>query len=214
MNHRPPKAPRISPRPGLDIRADDVVWSGRFPVQRVVFTYTRFDGTPSRELTWELWRRGHGVAMLPYDPWTDRVCLIEQFRLPVHAAGYPPIVTECVAGLLEAGEDPAEAARRETQEEAGLDPDRIEAIGRFFLMQGGCDEVMHLYCGRTPLPEPGAGALHGLAQEGEDIRVLVLPAEEALARLDDNTIANATAALCLHWLRQHRGRLRQEWTTA
>ena len=214
MNARPPKATPIPPHPGLDIRADEVVWSGRFPLQRVVFTYTRFDGTPSRELTWELWRRGQGVAMLPYDPWADRVALIEQFRLPVLAAGYPPIETECVAGLLEAGEDPAEAARRESQEEAGLDPDRIETIGRYFLMQGGCDEMMHLYCGRARLPEPGAGAVHGLVAEGEDIRLLIMPADEALARLDANTITNATAALCLHWLRQHRGRLRQDWTAA
>ncbi|MBB3898057.1 NUDIX domain-containing protein [Roseococcus suduntuyensis] len=214
MTARPPKAPPIPAHPGLDVRTDELVWSGRFPLQRVVFTYTRFDGTPSRELIWELWRRGQGVALLPYDPWADRVALIEQFRLPILAAGYPPIETECVAGLLEAGEDPAEAARRETQEEAGLDPDRIEKIGRYFLMQGGCDEMMHLYCGRARLPEPGAGATHGLAAEGEDIRLLVLTAEEALARLDANTITNATAALCLHWLRQHRARLRQDWTTA
>lgn len=212
MNARPPKAPPIPPHPGLDIRADEVVWSGRFPLQRVVFTYTRFDGTPSRELTWELWRRGQGVAMLPYDPWSDRVALIEQFRLPVLAAGYPPVITECVAGLLEAGEDPAEAARRETQEEAGLEPDRIEAIGRHFLMQGGCDEMMHLYCGRTRLPEAGAGGTHGLLHEGEDIRLLIMPAEEALARLDANRINNATAALCLYWLARHRDRLRQDWT--
>lgn len=214
MTARPPKAPPIAPHPGLDIRRDEIVWAGRFPLQRVVFTYTRFDGTPSRELTWELWRRGQGVALLPYDPWSDRVALIEQFRLPIHAAGYPPIETECVAGLLEPGEDPAEAALRETREEAGLDPDAIEPIGRFFLMQGGCDEMMHLYCGRARLPEPGAGALHGLAQEGEDIRVLVLSAEAAFARLDANTITNATAALCLYWLRQHRTRLRQDWTAA
>ncbi len=213
MTARPPKAPPIPPHPGVDIRADEVVWSGRFPLQRVVFTYTRFDGMPSRELTWELWRRGRGVAMLPYDPWADRVALIEQFRLPVLAAGFPPIETECVAGLLEAGEDPAEAALRETREEAGLDPDRIEAIGRYFLMQGGCDEMMHLYCGRTRLPEAGAGGTHGLVAEGEDIRLLLMPTAEAFARLDANTITNATAALCLHWLRQHRERLRRDWTS-
>lgn len=212
MSARPPKAPPIPPHPGVDIRADEVVWAGRFPLQRVVFTYTRFDGTPSRELTWELWRRGAGVAMLPYDPWSDRVAMIEQFRLPILSAGHPPVTMETVAGLLEAGEDPQEAACRETREEAGLDPDRVELIGRYFLMQGGCDELMHLYCGRARLPEPGEGTLHGLVHEGEDIRVLVLPAEEAFARLDANIINNATAALCLFWLRQHRARLRDTWT--
>lgn len=211
MNARPPKAPRIAPHPGLEIREDELVWSGRFPLQRVRFTYQRFDGARSRELTWELWRRGQGVALLPYDPWNDRVAMIEQFRLPVHAAGLPPIHRECIAGLLEVGEDPGEAAMREAEEEAGLQPDRVEAIGRFMLMQGGCDELMHLYCGRARLPET-ASANHGLAEEGEDIRVLIGPAEEAFAALDANAIQNATAALCLYWLRQNRARLRAQWT--
>ena len=59
-----------------------------------------------RELTWELWRRGRGVAVLPYDPAADAVALIEQFRLPALAAGLPGVMTECAAGLLEPGEDP------------------------------------------------------------------------------------------------------------
>lgn len=212
MSARPPKAPPIAPYPGLEIRSDEVVWAGRFPVQRVRFTYERFDGGRSPELTWELWRRGGGVAMLPFDPWTDRVALIEQFRLPVHAAGLPPIHTECVAGLLEAGEDPEAAARRETQEEAGLVPDRVEKIGQFMLMQGGCDEQMFLHCGRARLPEPEAARNHGLAHEGEDIRLLIMPAERAFALLDANEIRNATCAISLFWLRQHRARLRDEWT--
>lgn len=211
MSARPPKAPPIPPFPGLEIRADELVWSGRFPLQRVRFTYARFDGARSPELTWELWRRGAGVAMLPYDPWSDRLALIEQFRLPVHAAGLPPIHTECVAGLLEAGEDPEAAARRESEEETGLVPDRVEKIGQFMLMQGGCDEIMHLHCGRTRLPD-AAAATHGLLHEGEDIRVLLMPADQAFAMLDANEIQNATCAISLFWLRQHRARLRAEWT--
>jgi ADP-ribose pyrophosphatase len=211
MSARPPKAPPIPPLPGLDIRADEVVWHGRFPLQRVRFTHSRFDGGRSRELVWELWRRGQGVAVLPYDPWSDRVAMIDQFRLPVHAAGLPAIHRECVAGLLEPDEDPAEAARRETLEEAGLAPDRMESIGRYMLLQGGCDELMHLYAARARLPEAG-GATQGLEEEGEDIRLVVLTADEAFAALDANAVQNATAALCLYWLRTHRARLRGEWT--
>jgi len=198
--------------PGLEVVADEVVWDGRFPLQRVRFRYTRFDGSPSGELTWELWRRGRGVAMLPYDPAADAVALIEQFRLPALAAGIGPVMTECPAGLLEPGEDPERAARREIEEETGLRPDRLERIGRYMLMQGGCDEVMFYYAARVRLPPPGAaGGSHGLAAEHEDTRVVVLPAEEALALLDANRIENVSAALCLHWLRQNRERLRRDW---
>ncbi len=211
MKARSPKAPPIPAHPGLDVQADEVVWDGRFPVQRVRFTYQRFDGARSAELTWELWRRGRGVAVLPYDPVADAVALIEQFRLPALAAGLPAVMIECAAGLLEQGEDPEVAARRELEEETGLRPERMERIGRFMLMQGGCDETMFLYAARVALPEAAAACTHGLVHEGEDIRVLIVPAEEAFALLDTNRIENATAGLCLWWLRHHRARLRQEW---
>jgi len=211
MKARSAKAPPLPAHPGLDIRSDEVVWDGRFPLQRVVFTYERFDGSRSAELDWELWRRGRGVAILPYDPVADRVALIRQFRLPAHAAGLDPVMTECPAGLLEPAEDPEEAARRELAEETGLRAGRMERIGRYMLMQGGCDEVMVYYAAETTLPEPGAAGTHGLAQEGEDTRVLVLPAEAAFAELDAGGIANVTTGLCLFWLRHHRARLRGAW---
>lgn len=211
MKARPAKAPPVPAHPGLDVLADEVVWEGRFPLQRVRFRYTRFDGMPSGELTWELWRRGRGVAMLPYDPAADAVALIEQFRLPALAAGLAPVMTECAAGLVETGEDPEVAARREIEEETGLRPDRLEPIGRYMLMQGGCDEVMFYYAARVRLPDPGAGGNYGLTAEHEDTRVLILPAEEAFALVDANRIENVTAAVCLYWLRQNRERLRREW---
>jgi ADP-ribose pyrophosphatase len=211
MKARPPKAPPIPAHPGLDVRADEVVWDGRFPLQRVVFTYTRFDGARSAELTWELWRRGGGVAVLPYDPAADAVALIQQFRLPALAAGLDPMMTECAAGLLERDEDPERAAGRELAEETGLFADRFERIGRYMLMQGGCDEVMLYFAARVALPAPAVAGTHGLAHEGEDIRVLILPAADAFALLDANRIENVTAAVCLYWLRQHRDRLRREW---
>jgi len=212
MNARPPKARPIPPYPGLEVFSDEVVWNGRFPLQRVRFRHRRFDGGEGGVLTWELWRRGFAVAVLPYDPWTDRVALIDQFRLPALAAGLDPIVTECPAGLLEEGEDPEACARRELLEETGLQPELFQVIGRYILTQGGCDETLTMFCARAHLPEPGIIANHGLQDEHEDIRLKVLPAEEALAMLDDNRIGNATAALCLSWLWRRREKLREEWT--
>src|SRR5918997_3433650 len=126
MKARPAKAPPVPAHPGLTVLEDEVVWDGRFPLQRVRFRYTRFDGTESPELTWELWRRGSGCAVLPYDPARDAVALIEQFRLPALAAGMAPVAAECPAGLVEAGEDSQRTALREVEEEAGLRPERLE----------------------------------------------------------------------------------------
>jgi ADP-ribose pyrophosphatase len=209
---RHPKASPIPPHPGLEVEADEVVWGGRFAVQRVRFRHRRFDGTPSATLTWELWRRGNGVLVLPYDPVTDRVALIEQFRLPALAAGLAPVMTECPAGLLEAGEDSAAAGRRELQEETGLEARDMARIGAFMLMQGGCDEVVHFWCARVALADVEA-ATHGLAAEGEDTRVTVVAAEDAFRMVAANRIENAPAALSLLWLQVNRARLREEWST-
>ena len=212
MKARPAKAPPVPAHPGVTVLEDEVVWGGRFPLQRVRFRYTRFDGTTSSELTWELWRRGRGCAVLPYDPVRDSVALIGQFRLPALAAGLPPVMTECPAGLVEDGEDPEAAALREVAEEARLRPERMERIGRYMLMQGGCDEVMHYFAACVSLPaSPEEAGNGGVEAEGEDTRVLVMPAETAFAAVDSGGIQNVSAALCLFWLRHHRPRLRREW---
>jgi ADP-ribose pyrophosphatase len=207
---RHPKAPPIPPYPGLAVESDEVVFGQRFALQQVRFRYTRFDGSLSGPLTWELWRRGRGVLILPYDPVTDRVALIEQFRLPALAAGLRPVMLECPAGLLEAGEEPEASARRELREETGLTAHALAPIGRHMLMQGGCDELLFFWCAQVDLAE-AAGATHGLASEHEETRLVVLPAEEAFERVADNRIENAPAALALLWLQVNRARLRAEW---
>jgi ADP-ribose pyrophosphatase len=213
MSASPPRhrlAPPIPPAPGLAVEADEIVFAHRFAMQRVRFRYTRFDGSLSGLLTWELWRRGRGVVILPYDPRSDRVALIEQFRLPAHAAGLAGVQTELPAGLLEPGEDPALAGMRELREEAGLEARNLARIGPFLLMPGGCDEVVHFYCADVDLAAK-AGDTHGLDTEHEETRVVVLAADDAFRLVAENRVDGAPTALALLWLQLHRARLRAEW---
>ncbi len=212
VTDRHPKAPRVPAHPLIDVQNDAVVYGGRFAMQVVQFRYRKFDGAWSRSLTWELWRHGDGVMCLPYDPWTDRVALIEQFRLPALAAGLEPVMFECPAGMLEQGEDPAHATIRETAEETGLEPDRYLALGRFMLMQGGCDEISHASIGRVRLPDLGWLADAGVETENESTRVVVVAAEEAFAMVADNRILNMPAAFCIQALQLRRPVLRAQWS--
>ena len=206
----------IPSHPGVEILSSDTAWSGRFSVDIVRFRHRRFDGTMSPERRWELFVRGRAAAMLPYDPWTDQVVLIEQFRLPALAAGVPPVMVEIPAGLCDAGEDPAATVRREAVEEMGLQADLLAPIGDFVLTPGGSDERCTMFAGRVraPAPTPGIVGHGGLGSENEDIQVRQMSADNAIAAALAGQYPNSVTTIALLWLAAKRDWLRHEWGTA
>jgi ADP-ribose pyrophosphatase len=198
--------------PDVLIDGERRVWDGRFPLEEIRFRHRRFDGALSGERVWELWRRGRAAALLPYDPDTDALVLIEQFRLPALAAGIDPVLVELPAGLCDAGETPEQTVRRETEEETGLVPDLVEPISTFLLTPGGSDEYTSLFAGRVVAPPPGTVLAGGLAAEHEDIRARVWPAEEAIAAVFANRFANSVTVIALLWFAARRDWLRARWT--
>jgi ADP-ribose pyrophosphatase len=153
-------------------------------------------------LSRELFVRHDAVCVLPYDPQRDEVVLIEQFRVGSMGKCSNPWLLELVAGLIDKDEEPDQVARREAVEEAGLVLGELWPISRYFPSPGGSDELVHLYVGRCN--SEGAGGIHGLAEEGEDIRVHVLPFEEALQAVKDGRINNAASIIALQWLALNR----------
>lgn len=219
-----PSDPTIPDWPGLVIDRQQTVWRGRFPLQTVQFRFRRFDGSLSGPLTWELWRRGRAAAMLPYDPVTDQLVLLQQFRLPALAAGIDPVLIEVPAGLCEAGESETATISRETVEETGFAASALLPIGRFLLTPGGCDETIALFAGRVSLPPAGDAAADapaggrvvghaGLHTEHEDIRVSIHPATAAIEAAAAGAFANSVATIALLWLGLRRNWLRDQWLT-
>lgn len=212
----PPRTPPAIPaHPDAIIVSQTRAWSGRFAVDLIGFRHRRFDGTMSEPRTWELWRRGRAVALLPYDPITDCVVLIEQFRLPALAAGIDPVLVELPAGLIEDGEAAEPAMHRELQEETRLQADRLQRIGAYLLSPGGCDELLDLYVGRVQAPATGPDGIFGHAgaeHEGEDIRARVWPADAAIALALNGQTPNSVTAISLLWLAAKRDALRKQWS--
>ncbi len=204
---------------GVDIVSAETVWNGRFPLQIVKFHNRRFDGARSAERTWELWRRGRAAAVLPYDPITDQVVVIEQFRLPALAAGVDPYLIELAAGLADGAdaETLEQVAIRESQEEMGLAVDRLEKVGSFILTPGGSDEICTIFAGRVqlpPLPRDGLIGYAGLDAESEDIRVRALPAQTAIEAAIAGQYPNSVATIGFLWLAARRAWLRDRWCAA
>ena len=212
----PPRTPSpIPPHPDAVVESQQRAWTGRFAVDLIRFRHRRFDGTMSDARTWELWRRGRAVALIPYDPITDSVVLIEQFRLPALAAGIEPVLVELPAGLIEDGEDPETAMHRELHEEMRIQADRLQRIGAFLLTAGGSDELLDLYVGRVTVPPTGPDGIVGLAGaevEGEDIRTRVWPADKAIALAMSGAMPNSVATIGMLWLAAKRDELRTEWS--
>jgi ADP-ribose pyrophosphatase len=187
------------------------LYQGHFRLDRYRFRHRRFDGGWSDPITREVFDRGSAVSLLLYDPDRDAVVLIEQFRLPALIAGTSPWQIEPVAGLLDhPGEDEATVARREAQEEAGVDiAGELLPIHSMLPSPGGSTERVALYCARVDSRR--AGGIHGLPDEGEDIRVLVKPFREAMRLVQTGAIDNAHCIVALYWLAANRARLKRRW---
>ncbi|RWU26440.1 ADP-ribose diphosphatase [Pseudomonas alkylphenolica] len=185
-------------------------FKGFYQLDRVRLRHELFAGGMGREISRELFVRHDAVCVLPYDPQRDEVVLIEQFRVGALGKVDNPWLIELVAGLIDKDEQPEEVAHREAVEEAGLTFSALWPMTRYFPSPGGSDELVHLYLGRCS--SIGAGGLHGLEEEGEDIRVRVWAFEDALQAVRDGVIANAATIIALQWLALNRDEVRGLWS--
>ena len=94
---------------------------------------------------------------------------------------------------------------RECKEEAGCDIVRLETIHDYYVSPGGTTEHCSLFCGLVD--SEGVGGIHGLANENEDIRVIVIDADEAYAWLREGHIKSSATIIALQWLELNESRL-------
>ncbi|NIA67195.1 NUDIX domain-containing protein [Pelagibius litoralis] len=195
--------------PRIEIIEKTTPFKGYFQVDSYRLRHRRFDGGWTREMSREIFERGHAAAVLLYDPQLDHVVLIEQFRLGALSAGFEPWLIEVVAGIIDPGETPEDVVCREALEEAGCEVTALQPVGRYLVSPGGTSETLALFCGRVDAAR--AGGIHGLEHEGEDIRVLTLPREEALLKLAEGAITNFTAVVALQWLALNYTEIMRKW---
>ncbi|MFL6608072.1 MAG: NUDIX domain-containing protein [Pseudomonas sp.] len=194
----------------VEIIERESCYKGFYKLDRVRLRHELFAGGMSREISRELFVRHDAVCVLPYDPQRDEVVLIEQFRVGAMGKSANPWLVELVAGLIDKEEQPEEVAHREAQEEAGLVFAALWPMTKYFPSPGGSDEFVHLFLGRCD--STGAGGLHGLLEEAEDIRVKVWAFEDALQAVRDGRICNAASIIALQWLALNRDEVRGLWS--
>jgi ADP-ribose pyrophosphatase len=193
----------------FEILNRETVYDGFFRLEKYSLQHSLYRGGYSEPLSRELFCRNNCVAVLLYDPERDEVILTEQFRVGAINQPQHAWLLEIVAGAIEAGETAIEVAYREAMEEAGCEISELMEIMQFYTTPGGSSERITLFCGRVSSSQ--AGGIHGLQEEGEDILVTSVKAEQVFELLSKGAIESGPAIIALQWLQINRLWLREKW---
>lgn len=171
-----------------------------YTLKTTAFDWRRSDGEWQR-MHRETYDRGNGATLLPYNLAQRTVLLTRQFRYPAFVNGHDDLLIEAAAGLLD-NAAPEERIRAEVEEELGLRLGAVQKILEAFMSPGSVTEKLHFFIAEYE-PSMRIGDGGGLADEGEDIEVLELRIDEALAMVADGRIADAKTVMLLYHAQLH-----------
>lgn len=166
-------------------------------LRKYVFDYLRSDGTWQRQER-EAYDRGNGAVILLYNRSKNSVILIRQFRFPVFINGHDGFLIEAAAGLLEE-KDPVSRIKAEAEEETGFHITEVEKVFEAFMSPGSVTEKLYFfmaeYQDNNRLNKGG-----GLKEEGEDVEVLEMKFDDALAAIRSGEINDGKTIMLLQHL--------------
>ncbi|HAW91468.1 MULTISPECIES: NUDIX domain-containing protein [unclassified Arsukibacterium] len=195
----------------VEIIDKSTVFQGFFQIERCQLRHKLYAGGWSSPMVREIFERGHAAAVLPYNPQTDELVLIEQFRPGAMIENRSPWLLETIAGMIDHNQTGEQTARREALEEAGLELGKLWPMLSYFSSPGGSTERVQLFLGQ--LTGPVVPGIYGLEQEHEDIKVQLLPRVDAMHLLAEGKIDNAATVIALQWLTLHLTEVRRAWSS-
>ncbi|MEH2537212.1 MULTISPECIES: NUDIX domain-containing protein [unclassified Bradyrhizobium] len=167
-----------------------------YRLEEVEFDYRRGNGE-WQTMKREVFDRGHAATLLAYNVASRTVVLTRQFRLPPYRAGHDDLMIEAAAGMLD-DETPENRIRAEVEEEIGYRLHDVRKVFEAFMSPGSVTEKLHFFVAEYEAAmRVGDGG--GLADEGEDIEVLELPIDQALAMISDGRIVDAKTIMLLQY---------------
>lgn len=193
------KAPKKAPKKAI-VESCRVLLDGFFHVEEVQVSFELRRGGMSQPVRRFNLKRKLAAALVLVNRARERVILVRQFRYGALEYG-PGWLIEIIAGLIDEGETPQDAIRREAEEEAGYRIGHLEPITTIYTTPGLSSERIALFYGETAGAEPASRG-GGLIAEGEDIEVLALSYDEAFAMVDRGEIVDGKTLIGLYWLRE------------
>jgi len=181
----------------VQIERADVLSDNWYTLRKFTFTYRRGDGTAQRQER-EAYDRGNGACILLYNKERRTIVLTRQFRLPAFVNGHPDgMLLELPAGLLD-DDDPATAIRREVEEETGYRVRDVKEALQAYMSPGSVTERLHFFTAAYSAADRiSAGGGH--EGEGEDIEVIEVTLDDALAMIERGEIADAKTIMLVYY---------------
>ncbi|MER0239143.1 NUDIX hydrolase [Fulvimarina sp. MAC8] len=192
----------------FEIRSKEAIADGFWPYTRTILDHEKFDGeTRAKDVRRDFLETGQVVVVIPYDPKTDSVVVIRQFRIGSALALDKAAAIELPAGLVDPGEEVEAAAGRELTEETGMTAKAIERCFSMLSTPGLTTEHVNVFLAIVDASEMRANA--GKADEDEDIHPILTPFDDLLRAVDDGWVENGFLICCTHWFAR-KGRARAQ----
>ncbi|MCK9797957.1 NUDIX domain-containing protein [Pseudomonas sp. MAFF 302030] len=179
------------------ITAEETLSTNWYILKKYSFDLRRRDGRWQAQQR-EVYDRGNGATILLYNLEQRTVLLTRQFRMPAFVNDHSGYLIEAAAGLLD-NAGPEQRIRQEAEEETGYRVGEVRQIYAAFMSPGSVTERIHFFIGQyRPGDRIGSGG--GLEEEGEDIEVLELGFEQALAMVEAGEIVDGKTIMLLQYL--------------
>lgn len=176
------------------LKSTDLVVNNFLALRQVHVKLDKFDGG-TKEVNYTILKKGDAVCVTLYDKVTDCFMLIRQFCTPaaMNENEHDPWLLQTVAGHIDKGETPEQAAIRETKEESDLDCDEVVFMAQGFTSPGISTEIHYHFLAKFDSTKVDVTKSYGL--EDEDIQLVVIPRSEALGMIQRQEIRNSNAII-------------------
>lgn len=176
----------------------EILSSNWYTLKKVTYDY--LSNGEWKTLNREAYDRGNGAVILLYNKVVKTVILIRQFRMPTYINGNESgMLIEACAGLLDK-DNPEDCIRRETEEETGYKITDVKKVFEAYMSPGSVTEILYFFVAEYS-KEMKVNDGGGLDHEQENIEVLELPFEEALAMIESGEIKDGKTIMLLQYLK-------------
>ena len=173
------------------------LYDGFFKMNEISLKYKKYDGSWSNEIKRELFGGAQVSAVLPFDPIKKKIVLIQQFRPGTISKNTNNYLNEIVAGIIDPGESPEIAAKRECLEETGYKIKKLTRIQGYFPAPGSSESFYHLFLGEVD--SKNGKKIMGLDNENEDILVESFKVNQVKKMMQEGKFINGLTLIAIQW---------------